>query len=236
MAAMIIDDLFEINRRLCFNLWSITDVTQKPQGLSPRLILPQKRNQEIRISEQEARFLFCGLLNSLNYFFSVETPTTEEYQQTGQTALSARSDVSLYVSANDDRPFRKVANVEFKAHNPPQAQIRKDVEKLIKENLVGNWIHTLKNSDAQTLPKLFDKFIAAMSECVEMVGASEISIVFCFCVLEKKWACIKHFHFDSSKGNFEEYVQSFFDIKNGVNADAVVVNVETGWRVFEAGW
>lgn len=233
---MIIEDILEINRRLCFNLWSITDVTQKPKGLSPRLILPQKRDKEIRVSEQEARFLFCGLLNSLNYFYSVETPTTEEYQQTGQTALSARSDVSLYVSANDDRPFRKVANVEFKAHNPPQEQIKKDVEKLIKENIVGNWIHTLKNIDHQTLPKLFDKFIAAISECAEMVREREVSMVFCFCVLERKWACIKYFHFDSSTSKFEVYVRRFFDLKVGVDAGVVVVNAETGWRVFEAGW
>lgn len=234
---MITEDIFEINRRLCFNLWSITDVTQKPEGLSPRLILPQKRDKEIRLSEQEARFLFCGLLNTLNYYYSVETPTTEEYQQTGQSALSARSDVSLYVSTNDDhRPFRKIANVEFKAHNPPQEQIKKDVEKLIKESIVGNWIHTLKNIDPQTLPKLFDKFIASMIECSEMVGEREVSMVFCFCVLERKWACIKHFRFDSSTSKFEEYVRRFFEVKVGVDAGAVAVNAEAGWRVFEAGW
>jgi len=232
---MIIEDILEINRRLCFNLWSITDVTQKPEGLSPRLILPQKRDKEIRVSEQEARFLFCGLLNTLNYYYSVETPTTEEYQQTGQTPLSARSDVSLYVANGaDDHPFQKIANVEFKAHNSPLEQIKKDVEKLVKERIAGNWFHTMKNIDKQTLPSLFDKFKTSLNEFSGFAAKNEVSIVFCFCVLEKKWACMKHFHYDSSEGKFEEYVSRFFDIEIGVDASAVAVNAETGWRVFEA--
>ena len=230
---MIIDDIFEINRRLCFNLWSITDVKHKPEGLSPRLILPQKRSGEIRISEQESRFLYCGLINTLNYYYSVETPTTEEYQQTGQRPQSASSDLSLYI--HDGHIFDKIANVEFKAHHPPQEQIRKDIEKLIREGDAGNWVHTLKNIDNQTLQTLFVKFIASINEFSEIVGENEVSIVFCFCVLDKKWACIKHFHYNSTKGEFKEYVNNFFDIRVEVEASDVVVNAETAWYVFKAG-
>ena len=75
---MIISDVIEINRRLLYDLWNLTDVSQPPTGLSPRLILPKMRNKSIRIIEQEARFLYCSLLNNFNYFYSVETPT-EKY-------------------------------------------------------------------------------------------------------------------------------------------------------------
>jgi len=72
--ADIMNDLFEINHRLSFNLWYLTDVKSNPQGLSPRLILPKKRSGEIRISEQESRILYCGLLNTLNYPLCHMTP------------------------------------------------------------------------------------------------------------------------------------------------------------------
>ncbi len=63
-----IKNIIEINRRVCFNLWNIANVNSSLSGLSPRLILPQKRSGEIRISEQESRVLYCAILNTLNYF------------------------------------------------------------------------------------------------------------------------------------------------------------------------
>ena len=117
------NDIFEINHRLSFNLWYLTDVKSDPQGFSPRLILPKRRSGEIRISEQESKILYCGLLNTLNYYYSIETPTEEVYQQTGKTSQSASSDLSLY--GYDGKDFKKVANVEFKAHNPDKLNIQK---------------------------------------------------------------------------------------------------------------
>ena len=93
---MVIDDVLEINRRLFYDLWHIANASCVPSGLSPRLILPKKRTEDIRISKQEARFLYCSLLNNLNYFYSVKTPTEEVYIQKGQTTQSAASDLSLY--------------------------------------------------------------------------------------------------------------------------------------------
>ena len=92
---MIIKDVREINRRLFYELWNVADNSKLPTGLSPCLIFPKKRDEEIRISEQESRVLFCGLLNNLNYFYSVETPTEELYTQKGDTPQSALSD-SVY--------------------------------------------------------------------------------------------------------------------------------------------
>lgn len=89
-------DIFEINRRVCSGLWDIADVNNIPSGLSPRLILPRKRDGNVRISEQEARILYCGILNTLNYYYSIETPTEKVYRQTGNKPVSASSDLSLY--------------------------------------------------------------------------------------------------------------------------------------------
>jgi len=49
--ADIMNDIFEINHRLSFNLWYLTDVKNNPQSLSLRLILPKRRSGEIRINE-----------------------------------------------------------------------------------------------------------------------------------------------------------------------------------------
>ncbi|PKP58241.1 hypothetical protein CVT91_08920 [Candidatus Atribacteria bacterium HGW-Atribacteria-1] len=125
---MIIKDLIEVNRRLSRDLWNASCFNDKPSGLSPRLIFPVKRiNNKIRISEQEAKILYCTILNEINYFYSIETPTNKAYQQTGNTPLSALSDLSIYRYINNG--FEKLANVELKAHNPATKNISKDIEK-----------------------------------------------------------------------------------------------------------
>jgi len=228
--ADIMNDIFEINHRLSFNLWYLTDVKNNPQGLSPRLILPKRRSGEIRISEQESRILYCGLLNTLNYYYSIETPTEDVYQQNGKTSQSASSDLSLY--EYDGKKFKKVANVEFKAHNPDKEQIRKDIEKIIKEGITGNWFHTLKNIDGGTLPSVFKKFIYSFKECSSLIGADKgVSILFCFCVLDKKWACIKHFMYDSSKASFENYLDNFFSLDYFVKSGKIEVIDGKGWSL-----
>ena len=155
-----LEDLFKVNRQTCNDLWQMTNVQDQPGALSPKLIFPEKRSQgdmtaEIRISEQESRVLFCKNLNDTNYYYSIEAPTKYSYQFSGKTPLSASSDLSLY-SYEGDR-FLKIANVEFKSHNPGKNGILKDVQKIVREGICGNWFHTLKNIDSATLPSLFEK-------------------------------------------------------------------------------
>jgi hypothetical protein len=226
---MVIEDVMEINRRLFYDLWNISDVAGSPTGLSPRLILPKRRSQDIRISEQEARFLYCNLLNNLNYYYSVETPTEDVYTQKGLVPQSAASDLSLYVYENNK--FNKVVNVEFKAHNPSKEHIRKDIEKLVKEKTYGNWFHTLRNVDSKTLIVLFGKMMDSLKSCKELVE-SQSSIVFSFCVLEKKWACQKHFSYDFSIGSFDEYVNRFFKLEYTLKGGKVRVHQDGGWQIF----
>jgi len=242
----IIKDLIEVNRRLSYNLWNVSFFGEKPSGLSPRLIFPKKReknkkDEDIkRISEQEARILYCNILNNLNYFYSIETPTDYAYIQSGKTGVSALSDLSIYRCT--DKGFKKKANVEFKALNPTTEDINKDIEKIIKEGLDGNWFHILKNIDKGTLPSVFDKFISSLKE--HSNKNSKISILFCMCVLEKKFSIIKYFDYDPSFGeNVPNLMKEFFCLskisdsnnikdKNMLKQKDILKN--NGWTIFES--
>lgn len=226
----LVEDIFEINQRVCSTLWDIS-INGLSKGLSPRLILPQKRNGEIRVSEQEARIIYCSILNTLNYFYSIETPTTEIYQQTGSKPISASSDLSLYRERNDQ--FHKVMNIEFKAHNPAQEQIRKDIEKLIRESIAGTWFHVLKNVDSRTIPVLFEKMKESLLQCERFLGNTGLSCIFCFCVFEKPWACMKDFHYNSKKENFQEYLNSFFALDYSVQNKKIEINNEHNWNILK---
>lgn len=237
---MIIEDLIEINRRLSHDLWNMSCFNGKPSGLSPRLIFPEKRiNNEIRISEQEARILYCSILNNLNYFYSIETPTNETYQFTGKTPLSALSDLSVYTYNNNK--FEKEANVEFKAHNPTIANISKDIEKMIRERKDGNWFHVLKNVDEKTLPSVFKKFVSSFE--IHKGKGSKKFILFCICILEKKFSIIKHFDYDPTFGkNISNIMEEFFCLSktsdlNNIEDKSVLdqkdILKNNGWTIIE---
>jgi len=232
---MIIEDLIEINRRLSHDLWNVSFIGEEPSGLSPRLIFPKKRiknkkNEDVkRISEQEARILYCNILNNLNYFYSIETPTNEAYKLTGKTGVSALSDLSVYSYTRKDNVnnsknneekifFKKMANIELKAHNPAEENICKDIEKIITEGIDGNWFHILKNIDSGTLPSVIKKIYNSIK--INFLKNEKISILFCICILEKKWGMIKHLEYDSSLGkNISTNIEEFFcmDKNNKLN-------------------
>ncbi len=226
-------DLIEINRRLSCDLWNVSCFNKKPSGLSPRLIFPVKRiNSEIRISEQEARILYCNILNNLNYFYSIETPTDETYKQTGNTPLSALSDLSTYRYINNG--FKKLVNVELKANNPATKHISKDIEKMIREEKDGNWFHVLKNIDKGTLPTVFSKYIFSIKK--HSNKSSKISILFCICILEKKFSIIKYFEWNKNDGNLIHYLDKFFvlsQIKNrNINEQKELLR-DNKWLIFK---
>jgi hypothetical protein len=227
-------DIEEINRNVCDSLWNTADTKDTPPtGLSPRLIFPQKRSKDVRVSEQEARVLCCRYLESSKepgYHYSVETPTEQLYSFSGTKLLSARSDMSLWL--HNGGSFNKKANIEFKAHNAAPASIQKDVKKLICEGaqgIQGNWFHLIEKSDNRTIPALLRKFRKAFINLKHVpcgkdgsaASQQPVSILFCICVLgyekmyEKKLgsqvAYLKHFDYNPLEhDSFVTYVEDIF--------------------------
>lgn len=104
-----------------------------------------------RVSEQELRFIFVEKFNEYFknnnkklYFYSIETPTRKSYvfdeNQSGpkveDKGVSARID--LVIMTKDTGEFKRVALIEFKAHNPGVNDYRKDICKLINEEWEDN--------------------------------------------------------------------------------------------------
>ena len=230
MTSLLIEDVFEINRRTCVSLWHMVNAEGTPRGLSPRLVAPRKRDGNVRVSEQEARFLYCDVLNTLGYYYSVETPTQETYRQTGEGYRSASSDLTLYWMQADR--LEKIFNMEFKANMPPQAHIDKDMEKLVREQVPGGWFHLLKNANSRTLTLLFQKMANALLQYAERPDdAGTLSLVFSFCVLETSWACMKHFRYEPRMGDFQAYVKRFFDLEYRVRGGRIEVDEANGWHI-----
>ena len=153
---MISNDIIEINRRVVYMLWNVVDPNTLPSGLSPRLIFPELRTGNTRVSEQEARLLWCTALQDTSYYYALEAPTSETYIQSGSTPISARTDLALFLP--NESYLERVVDIEFKAHNSEQEKIDKDIEKLIREKRIGNWFHLLSATNSATITKLFEKF------------------------------------------------------------------------------
>ena len=221
-------DLVEINNKVCQRISAITDrKTMRVTPSASRLVYPQHRDGSIRISEQEARIIYCSVLNEQSkYWYSVETPTEKEYSFEGSKELSARSDISLY-TFSDELGFSKQVNVEFKAHNPPPESIAKDVEKIINEGLVGNWFHVLADVDKRTLPALFEKFSRALLQKPTRLPP----ITFCVFIREKKWAMIKVL--DAGDERAEDCVPRFFRFDYKVDQDKVIVLERNDWVILD---
>jgi hypothetical protein len=171
-------------RTMCMELSELLWAVHKAEGSGLRLIFPKRRDGVTRISEQESKMILCQLLERSQWFYSVETPTTETYQQQGNDAISGRSDISLYATHS---PESKRANVELKAHGTITVEdFRKDFEKALRENLDTLWFHTLENTNRGTFPNVFRKIREAFALLKGEIDRRSHSIVFAFCVLERR--------------------------------------------------
>ena len=158
---------------------------------SEKLIFPIYSSGEIRISEQEARVLFCKTIEcNSDYFYSVETPTKHKYKfsfinakkkkeyceevDQGQSALI---DLSLYKKNEDN--FEQLYNIEFKANNVGKHNIHKDFIKLGHEEGTGVFFHILKNVNSGTLPSVLSKYKEYSSKTTK-------PIIFVVVILEAK--------------------------------------------------
>src|SRR5688572_6066949 len=141
----------------------------------------------MRVSEQESKMLLCQLIEKSSWYYSVETPTENKYRQKGKgpSARSGRSDISLYKTHHPGS--KRAANVELKAHGKTSIEdFRKDFEKVLREGLDTLWFHTLENTNSATFATVFDKMHKAFGRLKSHIDGRSHSIVFAFCVLERK--------------------------------------------------
>ena len=158
----LLEFLLELNQMSFEYLLEIYDNKTTTDG---KLIFPVKRSGDLRISEQELRFAYSATLERKGifqpYFYSVETPTAEKYQFKGIVKdRSGSSDLSLYELSDGkkkENKFIRVCNIECKAHNSDPKSIQKDIQKLVREKVVGAWGHLLVNQDSGTLRELLSK-------------------------------------------------------------------------------
>jgi hypothetical protein len=146
------------------------------------LIFPRKRDGSLRISEQEPKHLFLQNARADGRFcYSVETPTTQTYCQKGTSGMSARVDLTLV-----GRPEQPSVNIELKAHNCGTENIRKDLEKLVRENTMGVWFHTLEKGDRFQVQSFLGTFRTAFGQLSAYLGASNTSYLISICSLEAR--------------------------------------------------
>ena len=102
---------------------------------------------EDRISEQELRFIFVEQFNKYvtkenNLFYSIETPTRKYYDFSGPESprvvpksegTGRAANIDLVIYQNDKEKIKRVALIEFKAHNPGRHDYLKDICKLLNE-------------------------------------------------------------------------------------------------------
>lgn len=175
------------------------ELTQKPDSSeASRLIFPKKRDESIRVSEQELRFAFVEEFlkdeeaKAKDWFYAVEVPTKGKYyfsdkenepKAVGEAdkGQSASFDLAIYTKGDDD--FNLIALLEFKAGNPKEFSYHKDLVKLENENEGGNevlrfFIEIVENANSGTKrnieSKLKDKRQQTNFICYELKDGEKV--------------------------------------------------------------
>ena len=92
--------------------------------------------------------------------------------------MSARVDLTL------GRPGQACVNIELKAHYCGIENIRKDLEKLVREDTMGVWFHTLERGDRVRVESLLGTFRRAFGQLSAYLGTSKTSYLISICSLE----------------------------------------------------
>ena len=151
-------------------LWQVYKRSMNNQSgsESEHLRFPFDRENNIRVSEQEARFAFVEALIETPVLYSVETPTTKVYQFTGKKEISAMTDLTVY-----NKHMDQICRVEFKAKGFSTKRkellaVGKDFQKLLREPSDGLWFHILKSVDNSTI----NKILSVMAEQIFAVKSN----------------------------------------------------------------
>ena len=153
------------------------------------LIYSKTRDSSKRISEQEAKILFCHILLENKVVFSVETPTIGKYSFTGNTKISGNLDLCIY--KREENKYVRSNCIEYKAHNESKT-FRSDIEKLLCEKGDNYFVHilpgvnngTLYNSSTQTkrIP-VINKYINTIKSLKDSNEIRFDSLTFYICIL-----------------------------------------------------
>ena len=198
--------LQDICLRTTRSLWSSGRVSVAPDQVSPRIVFPEYRDGSRRVSEQEARILFCSEMERTGYCYAVEAPTKSLYTFQGATPQSALTDLVIYRRGRGR--LVRVVNVEFKAHNPGQPNFSKDIEKLVREKCPGCWFHLLANTNRGTMPSLRKKFRQALINAVP-APSWPIDLLFWVVVLDKQITHISKYRYRPAKGAWADTVEAW---------------------------
>jgi len=195
----------ETDRRL-WNAYHWRKIGSRPAKPFSRLVFPSYANGNIRVSEQEARFAFLESILDGEFFYSVETPTDEQYQFKGDGSRAAQTDFTV-LSEDDVR----ILNVEFKKDIDIDAKdgvdAYKDVQKLLRESASGMWFHLVESVNSATLGKILCRLCSEFSKGLRApelnLGGNSKIILFHVCVLKQGFSIHKGVGFSQSSDSHE---------------------------------
>ena len=187
----MIDDYIVKSLKLLNKVHSESDECSNVETslIYPQKIESKKKESSKRISEQEAKILFCHILLQDNVAFSVETPTIGKYSFTGNTKISGNLDLCIY--KREENKYVRSNCIEYKAHNESKT-FRSDIEKLLCEKGDNYFVHilpgvnngTLYNSSTQTkrIP-VINKYINTIKSLKDSNEIRFDSLTFYICIL-----------------------------------------------------
>ena len=201
--------------------------------ISKRLIAPpyrdSKKNARLngRAGEQELRQLYINnLIKNTKYKYSVETQTSKTYKFTNNNGngRSGNIDLTIYSSESKKDDLKKLVNIEFKFCNPSKKELKKDITKLVFEEINGILYLSLINSNKSTIPNILKKLsneFSTLKESKDFSNIADDKLVMIFIVVLKKMD-IYHEVFDFNRAfngakdnkekedNFNKYCKDFF--------------------------
>ena len=157
----------------------------KSSNSGSRLVFPQKRDNSMRISEQELRFIFVEQLNKAiqtgwDVYYSIETPTVGGYMNFSTTSPK-RDDKNGRSGCIDmvihDSTGKRICLIEFKANNPKTADYAKDFCKLNNEGVdYGYFLQILENTNSSTIGNIEKKVNPHKGNALH----------YCYCLMKKE--------------------------------------------------
>jgi hypothetical protein len=210
-----------------------TDAQERETTKRVQIRFPRRRDGEIRVSEQEARFILTGELAKSNLLYSVETPTSLTYQLTGNFGLSGQTDVTVLKPCGEC-----LWKIEFKADGftvdrQDKLPIQKDLEKLLREPSPAYWFHTFKGVTNLTLTSTWNAFIADIRKVINLIQDEKMlakSFVFHACVLRERFSVEHRLTLDPAgwkKGNGLNLTGPTYQISKSNLAEH---QEENGWK------